>query len=276
MAQLVLAIGSSHSPLLASPPEDYPKHAEIDAKGRKLIDKRGRACTYGDLLEAADPGLANEITMPVLESKAERCNTAIARVADTIAAAKLDALIVIGDDQNEQFFDDNMPAILVYWGDTVVNRELDMPADAPAFWRKARSQYHEESGSGEREYPVDAKLGLHLIQQLMDAEFAAVFAAARRGSCVRVRAQAIDARENRADRAGGTEHLFPAQPAKAQALLPDGAGDPQGGRVLPVGSAGGDSCFRRPQPFHGGRGAGSRLPRRLRAQRCYLARIGTG
>ncbi len=171
MAQLVLAIGSSHSPLLASPPEDYPKHAEIDAKGRKLIDKRGRACTYGDLLEAADPGLANEITVPVLESKAQRCNAAIARVADTIAAAKLDALIVIGDDQNEQFFDDNMPAILVYWGDTVVNRELDMPADAPAFWRKARSQYHEQSGSGEREYPVDAKLGLHLIQQLMDAEF---------------------------------------------------------------------------------------------------------
>ena len=50
MAKLVLAVGTSHSPLLASPPEDYPKHAEIDAKGRKLLDRNGRPCTYGELL----------------------------------------------------------------------------------------------------------------------------------------------------------------------------------------------------------------------------------
>src|SRR5262245_57269478 len=169
MAKLVLAVGTSHSPLLASPPEDYPKHAEIDAKGRKLLDKMGRPCTYGDLLATASPGLAAEIEMPVLEQRAAQCNAAVTRIAEAIAAARLDALVVIGDDQNEQFSDDNMPAILVYWGETVENRELAMPADAPAFWRKARSQYHE--ASGRKEYPVDAKLGLHLIQHLMDHEF---------------------------------------------------------------------------------------------------------
>ncbi len=36
MADIVLAIGTSHSPLLNSPAEDYPKHAAIDASGRKL------------------------------------------------------------------------------------------------------------------------------------------------------------------------------------------------------------------------------------------------
>lgn len=169
MANIVLAIGSSHSPLLASPPEDYPRHAEIDAKGRKLIDKMGRPCTYGDLLATADPGVANQIKPAVLEERAGRCNAAIARIAKTIGDAKLDALVVIGDDQNEQFFDDNMPAILIYWGETIENRELQMPADAPAFWRKARSQYHEAKGT--REYPVDARLGLHLIQHLMANDF---------------------------------------------------------------------------------------------------------
>ncbi len=169
MAKIVLAVGTSHSPLLASPPEDYPKHAEIDAKGRKLLDKTGRPCTYGELLAAAPPGLAVQIEKPVLDARAAQCNAAIARIGTAIADARLDALIVIGDDQNEQFFDDNMPAILVYWGDTIENRELVMPADAPAFWRKARSQYHEAAGA--RSYPVDAKLGLHLIEHLMDAEF---------------------------------------------------------------------------------------------------------
>lgn len=169
MAQLVLAVGTSHSPLLASPPEDYEKHAEIDAKGRKLLDRNGRPCTFGDLLATAPPDIARQIAMPVLEERAAQCNAAVARVARSIADADLDALIVIGDDQNEQFFDDNMPAILIYWGDTIENRELAMPADAPAFWRKARGQYHETQGT--REYPVDAGLGLHIIQHLMRADF---------------------------------------------------------------------------------------------------------
>ena len=48
-ADIVLAIGTSHSPLLNSPAEDYPKHAAIDASGRKLLDKEGRPTTYGAL-----------------------------------------------------------------------------------------------------------------------------------------------------------------------------------------------------------------------------------
>ena len=50
MADIVLGLGTSHSPMLNSPAEDYPKHAEIDAKGRRLLDKFGRPTTYGELL----------------------------------------------------------------------------------------------------------------------------------------------------------------------------------------------------------------------------------
>lgn len=169
MAELVLAIGTSHSPLLASPPEDYPKHAEIDAKGRKLIDKSGRPCSYGDLLAQADPSIKEQIAMSVLTERAARCNGNIKKLAGAIVQAKLDALIIIGDDQNEQFFDDNMPSILIYWGDTIANKPLDMPPDAPPFWRRARAQYHEAEGP--RDYPVDAGLGLHIIESLIDQGF---------------------------------------------------------------------------------------------------------
>jgi len=169
MADIVLAIGTSHSPLLNSPAEDYPKHAAIDASGRKLIDKNGRPCTYGELLEKADPSIKQQIEPKVLEERSARCTKNIARLSHELADAKLDALIIIGDDQNEQFFDDNMPAILIYWGDKIANNPLHMDEDAPQFWRTARSQYHEAAQS--RDYPVDSALGLHLIEQLIGQGF---------------------------------------------------------------------------------------------------------
>ena len=169
MADIVLGIGTSHSPLLNSPAEDYPKHAAIDASGRKLIDKNGRPCTYGELLEKADPSIKQQIEPKVLEERSARCTANIARLARDLAEAKLDALIVIGDDQHEQFFDDNMPAMLVYWGETIENNPLHMDEDAPAFWRKARSQF--PASDKPRQYPVDAKLGLHLIEGLIEQGF---------------------------------------------------------------------------------------------------------
>jgi hypothetical protein len=169
MAEIVLAIGTSHSPLLNSPAEDYPKHAAIDASGRKLIDKNGRACTYGELLAQADPSIKQQIEPQVLEQRSARCTANIAHLSRELAEAKLDALIVVGDDQHEQFFDDNMPAILIYWGETIENNPLHMDEDAPQFWRKARSQFHETEKT--RAYPVDAKLGLHLIESLIGQGF---------------------------------------------------------------------------------------------------------
>jgi 3-O-methylgallate 3,4-dioxygenase len=169
MADIVLAIGTSHSPLLNSPAEDYPKHAAIDASGRKLIDKDGKPCTYGELLEKADSSIKQQIEQPVLEERSARCNANIERLARELADARLDALIVIGDDQHEQFFEDNMPAILIYWGETIENNPLRMADDAPQFWRKARSQFHEEAQP--RQYPVASNLGLHLIEQLIEQGF---------------------------------------------------------------------------------------------------------
>lgn len=169
MADIVLGIGTSHSPLLNSPAEDYPKHAQIDASGRKLLDRQGRQVTYGDLLAQADPSIKDQIEHKVLEERSARCTANIERVAKTIEDAKLDALIIVGDDQHEQFLDDNIPAILIYSGETIENNPLRMDEDAPQFWRHARSQYHEAEGP--RDYPVAAKLSLHLVNELMERGF---------------------------------------------------------------------------------------------------------
>ena len=169
MANIVLGIGTSHSPMLNSPAEDYPRHAEIDAGGRKLLDRNGRAATYGELLAMADPKIKEQLKLEVMERKVATCNAAVERLSGVLAEARLDALIVIGDDQNEQYADDNMPAILIYTGETIQNNPLLLGEDAPQFWRRARSQYHEENGP--RSYPVAARLARHMVDHLMDDGF---------------------------------------------------------------------------------------------------------
>ena len=162
MAYIVLAIGTSHSPMLNSAAADHVRHAEIDrgeATGwkRTLHDKDGRPASYDDLLARADPSLAGLITEDAIQARVEKCQSCIDRLRKTIAEARLDALIVVGDDQHEQFFDDNMPSVLIYWGETILNNTLQLPDDAEGWWKRARSQYHEEAAP--RDYPVSASLG---------------------------------------------------------------------------------------------------------------------
>ena len=164
MADIVLAIGTSHSPLLEQPGRGLSqarRHRRLRPQAarqeRQALHLRRTAGEGRSLDQAADRArrCSNE--------RAARCTANIERLSRELADARLDALIIIGDDQHEQFFDDNMPAILIYWGETIENNPLHMDEDAPQFWRKARSQYHEAAQS--RDYPVDAKLGLHLIEQ---------------------------------------------------------------------------------------------------------------
>jgi 3-O-methylgallate 3,4-dioxygenase len=169
MAEIVLGIGTSHSPMLNSPAEDYPKHAKRDSANRQLLDRNGQPRSYGELLEAADPSIKDQIRPDVLEERATRCSSNIDRLAKDLATSRLDALIVIGDDQNEQYSDDNLPAMLIYWGQTIVNTPLSLGEDAEEYWRRARAQYHEVSET--RDYPVQADLAKHMIEALIDRGF---------------------------------------------------------------------------------------------------------
>jgi Catalytic LigB subunit of aromatic ring-opening dioxygenase len=169
LADLTLAIGTSHSPMLNSPAEDFARHAEIDQAGRKLLDKDGRPCSYEELERQVGPEITAQLTLDVLRDRVAQCQAGIDRLAKTIQDSAIDVLVIVGDDQREQFFDDNMPAISIFWGAEITNNVLDLPDDAPEFWKRARSQYHETSGP--RSYPVDSDLARHLIDTLVDQQF---------------------------------------------------------------------------------------------------------
>jgi 3-O-methylgallate 3,4-dioxygenase len=146
-----------------------PGHARRDEQYQKHLDREGRQVSFEQLLKAAPSSIAREITPEKIQARIAACERHIERLARSIAEAQLDALVIVGDDQKEQYFEDNLPAFLVYCGKTIVNGVQDLPAGAPEYWKRARSQYFEPDAP--REYPVAAGLAVHLIENLLDQGF---------------------------------------------------------------------------------------------------------
>ena len=168
MAQIVLGIGTAHTPMLNAPPTDWPRFIERDSRRDNLLDTEGRLTSYEAQLAHAPPGIAAEITPERMEARHGAVQGAITRLGDFLREARLDALIVVGDDQEEMFHHGNMPGILVYYGETIRNVPLAPVAEPNWGWR-ASARWHEEKVP--RDYPVDARLARHLIDQLIEHEF---------------------------------------------------------------------------------------------------------
>ena len=148
MAQLVAAFGTSHSPMLASRVEDWQTGFLARDKARQFVDFDGNDCDYETLLSRAPPDALERIAPEHLTRRHGEAMAAMARLRNDVAAARLDALIVVGDDQEELFQHDNMQAIGVYYGDTI----------------RGRLPYQKEIV--ESDYPCDAALSRHLIAAL--------------------------------------------------------------------------------------------------------------
>src|SRR5829696_4809250 len=166
MARIVLGMGTSHTPMLNAPPTDWPRFIERDSKRDNLLDVDGRLTTYEAQLERAPAGIASEIAPERMQARHAAVEGAMARLGDYLRGARLDALIVVGDDQDELYHDHNMPGILVYYGETIPNVPLGADFKGPEWARRATARWFEEREP--RDYPVDAALARHLIDELID------------------------------------------------------------------------------------------------------------
>jgi 3-O-methylgallate 3,4-dioxygenase len=167
MARLVAAFGSSHSPMLATLVEDWQGGAFSSRdKARAHIDLDGNPARYDDLLTKAPADAAERILPQLLARRHAEVQAAIARLRDDIESARLNALIVVGDDQEELFDHGNMPAIGIWHGDAIRNAKVGAASDALG---RARQRYHEPDV--ERAYPCHAGLANHLIGALQDDGF---------------------------------------------------------------------------------------------------------
>jgi hypothetical protein len=167
MAEIALGIATSHSPMLNTNPKIWPQHVQRDLKNGSLWAWDGKPHTYDELVEMTDPKIEAELTPDAWMAKHEANQRGIAELGRILAEVNPDVIVAVGDDQKELFHDDNMPAMLVYWGETIWNKNRDhsrMPPDiALAAWG---NEFEDE-----REFPAQADLGLHIIKTAVADKF---------------------------------------------------------------------------------------------------------
>ena len=138
MAEVVLGIGTSHSPMLNTEPESWLEHAKRDLANANLWAWDGMPHTYEEMLEMTDASIEKEITVDVWKERHNASQAAIAKLGEIIDDVNPDVLVIVGDDQKELIQETNMPALLVYWGDTLSNKPRDHsrmpPSIAMAAW----------------------------------------------------------------------------------------------------------------------------------------------
>lgn len=169
MAEIVLGLGSSHSPQLSTPPEMWLAYGEGDKNHTELWAADGKPYSFEELLETADrAAIEKELTEDKLRTRYNACQQGIAALGETLEKTAPDIVVMIGDDQLEIFGEENMPAVLVYWGETIRNLPPEIPESAPAH-RKANAWGW--FADREIDYPIASDLGQHLIESLIDQRF---------------------------------------------------------------------------------------------------------
>ncbi len=166
MAELVAAFASSHSVMLTCELPDWKSgFRERDPDGR-YFDRNGDPCTYSDLLARAPADAAELVSEAAISKRFNDVQSAMAQMRAAIAAAKLDALIICGDDQHELFSDAAMPPVAIYYGETIRNA-----ASSPSDDWFIRAQMRRLEDGADVHYPCHSKLALHLIQGLSEEHF---------------------------------------------------------------------------------------------------------
>ena len=167
MAQIVLGLGASHSPMLVTFPDLWHVHVERDKRNPELWASDGKPHSYEELLAGADPAITKELTPEKFQARYNACQTALNRLGGELAKISPDALLIIGDDQHEVFHDNNMPAISVYGGETVQTRPRASGTGHPLLINSYRA--HGEMDV--KTYPVASALAKHLIEHLIEEGF---------------------------------------------------------------------------------------------------------
>ena len=146
MAKIVLGLGTSHTPMLLASDETLPRFEETDQK-IKHRDKEGRPATYAELLEKADPKMAAMVAPADWSRGRTKCAPRWRTSSKTLDGAKLDALIVMSDDQDEAYLEDAgrlSPSITAKPSSTATSSTSSTISDFPEWYVKNRQGFFEE------------------------------------------------------------------------------------------------------------------------------------
>jgi 3-O-methylgallate 3,4-dioxygenase len=146
MADVVLGIGHSHTPQISVSPEEWPNLGKTEQVSRTIPEN-----------------LDAQLQVDCFREKHARVQGAVKQLGQVLRGADLDAIVIFGDDQHEQFTDENLPAIAIYHGESVEihARQARPGTNFPTL--------HLEPTANE--YPNASGLATHLIASLAEQEF---------------------------------------------------------------------------------------------------------
>lgn len=119
MAQHVLSIGMSHSTMVTLDDTLWGEWASQDPALAILYDSQGESVTYAQLAERAGNRYAQQVTPRHWKEQFAGVQRALARLSADLASARLDVLVIVGDDQLELFSFANMPALAIFYGEKI-------------------------------------------------------------------------------------------------------------------------------------------------------------
>jgi aromatic ring-opening dioxygenase catalytic subunit (LigB family) len=165
MAEIVLGIGSSHGPLLSTPPEQWDLRAKADRENKKHW-YRGRTYDYESLLKERAPGFTKEVELETRRERHAQCRKAMEVLGKKFQEVKPEAIVIVGNDQRE-FFDEGLtPSITVYRGREIVNQR-DPHEPAPGLKIAEVGNAPEEGAT----YPGATELADHILDSLAEENF---------------------------------------------------------------------------------------------------------
>jgi protocatechuate 4,5-dioxygenase beta chain len=139
---LDLGLAFSHAPSMFCPAEVWPE----------------AYATIPEAMKQSQPPSARLETMEVIRGYVERIQRGYAILGAQIAAYRPDALIFIGDDQEDMFNPSNNPALCIYTGERV--------------WGTSAPRYLKQPPESTRiEVPVHVALAQHLLKSLLHRGF---------------------------------------------------------------------------------------------------------
>lgn len=158
MAEIVLGLATSHSPQVTIHWSDWGVLRHKDETDPRM--------DYVAMLRSADPAIAEQVNAECWRERYEATQRGIAALSGKLEELKPDVVLVLGDDQHEQFWDNNLPVIAIYHGETIpVTMRLDRK---PVEWKQVEEKHWADTLPS---YPAHAGLGKHLIRSLVDQEF---------------------------------------------------------------------------------------------------------
>ena len=153
MAQLVLGMGMSHSTMVTLDYSLWAEWAEQDLTISALINQEGQLVSFAQLAEQVGNRYAEQATPQRWKEQHAEIHRACARLTAEIEAAKLDLLVIVGDDQLELFSFENIPTLGIYYGEklvsglwstrfhTFIRKDAPPPVFSPELWTAVARGY---------------------------------------------------------------------------------------------------------------------------------------